>query len=80
MQTLRVSLQNKVSPSFADTDAQARLAELENQANGKQANVKSEQRRSTASIKRERDDQENEPQRKRSRQSGPIETVDLTDD
>ncbi|KAL9587585.1 MAG: hypothetical protein Q9212_000162 [Teloschistes hypoglaucus] len=52
----------------------ARLAELEN------THVKSERRGATSTLKRERENQENTSQRKRRRQPGPVETVDLTGD
>ncbi len=65
----------------ADLQLKARLAELEKQAgSAPQRNIKAEQARSTPSLKRERQDKENEVQQKRSRKSGPPEVVDLTVD
>lgn len=60
----------------------ARLAELERQCDTKPsvAGIKAETSSMRTVVKRERDNLENETIRKRGRLSGPIETVDLTDD
>ncbi|KAI4175437.1 MAG: hypothetical protein LQ343_001636 [Gyalolechia ehrenbergii] len=60
----------------------ARLAKLEGRTDttAPESSIKAEQSSVSSTVKRERDNNENEPLRKRSRPSGPIETVDLTDD
>lgn len=80
LHALRVSLLSKVIHT-ANIYFKTRLAKLEGRPDDSpQANIKTDVFHSHLSIKRERGEKENQPSRKRSRQSGPIEIVDLTDD
>ncbi|KAL9030410.1 MAG: hypothetical protein Q9196_001467 [Gyalolechia fulgens] len=75
LRTLRVkSLPARIN-DINNTRSQARLAKLEGQTN-----TKAEKLSLGSVIKRERDKKEHESPRKRSRHSGPMETVDLTGD
>ncbi|KAI4207363.1 MAG: hypothetical protein LQ346_000613 [Caloplaca aetnensis] len=79
--TTRSQPSSSVSVKEELTTLRARLAELERQANSTpEPTLKPESKRAISAIKREMGDKQNQRSAKRSRQSGPIETIDLTDD